>query len=213
MARVQVGGRKGTLDNPLRCAIFISGSGTGMEAILACQEGEVNHTTSVVISNKADVEGITRAERFGIPTHVVSHRNPSGERKSREEHESNILSILEDYDIELVVLSGYMLILSPFFIERYAPHIVNIHPSLLPKFPGAHAHREVLEAKETQTGCTIHLVDEGMDTGQILAQTRVPIFKEDTVDVLSKRVKVEEHRLYPFVIGAIANGEIFLEAA
>jgi formyltetrahydrofolate-dependent phosphoribosylglycinamide formyltransferase len=211
MAKEQVGGRVATLASPLRCAVFISGSGTGLEALLRYQQHGCNHITCVVISNKSEVQGLKYAEQFGIPSVVVPHQDEQGHRLSREVHEQLIIDQLQKYDVELIVLSGYMLLLSPHLIAHYGPHIVNIHPSLLPKFPGAHAHRDVIEAKETMSGCTVHLVDEGMDSGQILGQMRVPVFADDTESSLSQRVKIEEHRLYPSIISKIANGEIHVE--
>lgn len=112
--------------------------------------------------------------------------------------------------MELIVLAGYMRLLSPVMLERWGGRIVNIHPSLLPHFPGAHAHRDVLAAGATISGCTVHMVDEGMDTGAVLAQACVPVFQNDTEASLSERVKVEEHRLYPQVLTWIAEGRVVL---
>lgn len=211
MAKVQVGGRLATLANPLRCAVFISGSGTGLEALLRYQQSPCHHTTCVVVSNHRDARGLDYAEQYGIPTVVVPHKDEQGQRLPRELHEQQIIDQLQQYNVELIVLSGYMLLLSPHLITHYGPHIVNIHPSLLPKFPGAHAHRDVIAAKEKMSGCTVHLVDEGMDSGQILGQLRVPVFSSDDESSLSQRVKIEEHRLYPSIISKIANGEIHAE--
>ncbi len=211
MAQVLIGGRIASSAEPLRCAVFISGSGSGLEALLRFQQHDCHHTTCVVVSNKENAGGLDHAKAYGIPTIVIPHIDVDGKRISREDHEQLIIDELRPYDVELVVLSGYMLLLSPTFIQQYSPNIVNIHPSLLPKFPGAHAHRDVLQSNETLTGCTVHLVDEGMDSGQILGQCRVPIFPGDSEVTLSQRVKVEEHRLYPAIITKIANGEILGE--
>jgi len=211
MAQVLIGGRIATTADPLRCAVFISGSGSGLEALLRFQQHDCQHTTCVVVSNKENAGGLNHAEAYGIPSVVIPHIGADGERLAREEHEQLIIDQLQPYGVELVVLSGYMLLLSLTFIQQYSPSIVNIHPSLLPKFPGAHAHRDVLQSNETMTGCTVHLVDEGMDSGQILGQCRVPIFQDDSEFTLSERVKVEEHRLYPAILTKIANGEILGE--
>lgn len=129
--------------------------------------------------------------------------------KRRLDHESRIIERLEKYDVELIVLSGYMRLLSKNFVDRFYPRIVNIHPSLLPAFPGADAHAEVLKTGVKVSGCTVHLVDDGMDTGTILAQRRVPVFETDERSQLARRIQVEEHRLYPSVIDLICSGHRF----
>lgn len=211
MVESQVGGRIATGESPLRCAILLSGSGTGMEALVrAQQEQHLLHQTTVVISNKADAPGLARAQRLNVPTVVIEHQ-PVGEPLTREEHEQQLLSCLQKFNVELVVLSGYMRLLSPSFLNAWNGHVINIHPSLLPHFPGAHAHRDVLAAEVTITGCTVHVVDEGMDTGAIIAQRSVPVLKQDDEERLSERVKVEEHRLYPAVLTWIAEGRVHHE--
>ena len=210
MDSIPVGGRTATVDEPLRCAVFLSGSGSGMEALVHAQRNQIlPHQTVVVVANKSGVEGLERARRLGVPTLVVEQNDEGGSR-SREEHEAEILSQMKEYNVELVVLSGYMRLLSPLFLSEWTNRVVNIHPSFLPHFPGAHAHREVLASQTTITGCTVHLVDEGMDTGAILAQRIVPVFKDDDESTLSARVKVEEHRLYPQVLTWIAEGRVHL---
>ena len=210
MDSISVGGRTATVDEPLRCAVFLSGSGSGMEALVHAQRNQtLLHQTVVVVANKTGIEGLERARRLGVPTLVVEQNHEGGSR-SREEHEAEILSQMKEYNVELVVLSGYMRLLSPLFLSDWTNRVVNIHPSFLPHFPGAHAHREVLASQTTITGCTVHLVDEGMDTGAILAQRIVPVFKDDDESTLSARVKVEEHRLYPQVLTWIAEGRVHL---
>ena len=210
MTSTVVGGRLASNDAPLRCAVFISGSGSGMEALVRMQQRlNLPHETTVVVSNNLGVEGLERAQRLGVPTLVVEHMD--GERRrSREEHEAEILRQLDSYDVEFIVLAGYMRLLSPAFLAAWANRVVNIHPSLLPNFPGAHAHRDVLAANVRVSGCTVHLVDEGMDTGAILAQRPVPVFTDDDEATLSERVKTEEHRLYPEVLTWIAEGRVTL---
>jgi phosphoribosylglycinamide formyltransferase-1 len=210
MDSISVGGRTATVDEPLRCAVFLSGSGSGMEALVHAQRNQtLLHQTVVVVANKSGIEGLERARRLGVPTLVVEQNHEGGSR-SREEHEAEILSQMKEYNVELVVLSGYMRLLSPLFLSDWTNRVVNIHPSFLPHFPGAHAHRDVLASQTTITGCTVHLVDEGMDTGTILAQRTVPVFKDDDESTLSARVKVEEHRLYPQVLTWIAEGRVHL---
>ena len=203
--------RVATPANPLRCAVLLSGSGSGMQALVEYQQGRgAAHRTAVVISNRVDAGGVERAQHLSIPVEVLPHPTPSTEG-GRVVHESQIMDVLETYDVEWVVLSGYMRLLSPHFLQRWEGRIVNIHPSLLPKFPGAHAHRDVLASDVEVTGCTVHLGDEGMDTGQILAQAMVPVLAGDTEALLTQRVKVEEHRLYPEVLTWIAAGHLHRE--
>ena len=128
--------------------------------------------------------------------------------EQRQVHEQEINQVLLDYGIELIVLSGYMRILTPSFVKPWAGRLLNIHPSLLPQFPGAHAHRDVIAAKESKSGCTVHFVDSGMDTGPIIAQEEVEVLPTDTIDDLAERVKKKEHILYPRVIDLISEGKI-----
>jgi len=204
-------GRKGTPSNPVRIAVFFSGSGTGMNALLRHQkENDCIHKSVVCVTDRKGVGGIEIARAHGIPIvqEPVNRQLPVEER--RREHELRIIKQLEQYDIELIVLSGYMRLLSSAFVEQFNPRIINIHPSLLPAFPGADAHTDVLASGVNVSGCTVHVVDAGMDTGTILAQRRVPVFDTDTRTELAKRIQVEEHRLYPSVIDLICSGHQFV---
>ena len=210
MASNPIGGRTATIDAPLRCAVFVSGSGSGMEALVHAQRnGRLPHETVVVVSDKSAALGLERAERLGVPAVVVEHVD-NGRRLTRDEHEIKLLTALEEYDVELIVLSGYMRLLSSTFLKHWPHRVVNIHPSLLPLFPGAHAHRDVLESGVSVSGCTVHMVDEGMDSGARLAQCPVPVFSDDTEATLAARIKIEEHRLYPMVLTWIAEGRVHL---
>jgi len=199
--------RTGSEKQPLRCAILISGSGTGMQALLRHQKSKrhCNHQTSLVISNNPDAGGIKIAEDIGIPVKVLPLPDIEDKTQRRLNHEIEISNCLKEYDIELIILSGYMRLLSEQFVENWNMKIVNIHPSLLPKFPGAHAHKDVLSAGVNISGCSVHYVDAGMDTGQIIAQRKVPVFSDDTIETLSQRVKIEEHILYPQVIDLLSS--------
>ena len=199
--------RTGSEKQPLRCAILISGSGTGMQALLRHQKSKqhCNHQTSLVISNNPDAGGIKIAEDLGIPVKVLPLPDIEDKTQRRLNHEIEITNCLKEYDIELIILSGYMRLLSEQFIENWNMKIVNIHPSLLPNFPGAHAHKDVLSAGVNISGCSVHYVDAGMDTGQIIAQRKVPVFSDDTIETLSQRVKIEEHILYPQVIDLLSS--------
>ena len=188
MSFAPVGGRTASVDAPLRCAVFVSGSGSGMQALVEAQRGHrLPHETVVVGSNRADAHGLERAKRVDVPTVVVEHE-VGGQRLTRSEHETNVLAALEPFDVELIVLSGYMRLLSSTFLQRWPHRVVNFHPSLLPHFPGAHAHRDVLAAGVSVSGCTVHVVDEGMDTGARLAQRPVPVFPDDTEASLAARI-------------------------
>ena len=194
--------------DPLRCAILISGSGSGMQAMLEYQQNpDCLHITAVVVSNKAGVKGIERAENLGVPTVVIETSLDLEGDERRISHELEIEQVLLNYEVELVILSGYMRLLSPQFVARWEGKILNIHPSLLPDFPGAHAHRDVIASGVDKSGCTVHYVDAGMDTGEIIAQCEVEVFPEDTEDTLAARVKQFEHILYPMVVDAIAGGD------
>ena len=194
--------RAATVEKPLRLAVFISGSGSGMEALLRHQESKpCLHETALVLSNVADVSGLDKAAAHNVKTITVELDGTiSNANERRKAHETTIISVLEEHDIEAVILSGYMRILSPFFVRVWKGRLLNIHPSLLPKYPGANAHRDALADGATVTGCIVHLVDEGVDTGQILAQSQLEIYPDDNEKSLSERVKVLEHNLYPEVI-------------
>lgn len=200
--------RVASAEDPLRCAILISGSGSGMQAMLEHQQNpDCMHITAVVVSNKSGVKGIERAENLDVPTVVIEASLDLEGDERRISHELEIEQALLDYEVELVILSGYMRLLSSQFVARWEGKILNIHPSLLPDFPGAHAHRDVIASGADKSGCTVHYVDAGMDTGEIIAQCEVEVFPEDTEETLAARVKQFEHILYPMVVDAIASGD------
>jgi len=199
--------RVATVENPLRLAVFISGSGSGMAALLHHQESKpCLHETTLVLSNVADVSGLDKAKAHNVNTITIElDKSISGKSERREAHETSIMEALEEHQIEAVILSGYMRILSPLFVRAWKGRLLNIHPSLLPKYPGAHAHRDALADGATITGCTVHLVDEGVDSGPILAQSQLEIHPDDDEESLSERVKILEHKLYPEVIDTYAE--------
>ena len=210
MGGSQLLAKVGTLDNPLRIAVFFSGSGTGMDALLRHQgNAQCIHKTVLCVTDKKDAGGIQYAEQHDVPVLIETLDTSLPRDKRRREHEQRITKQLDEADIDLIVLSGYMRLLSPDFVEKYFPRIINIHPSLLPAFPGKDAHTNVLASGVSVSGCTVHIVDAGMDTGPILAQRRVPVFPTDSRSQLAKRVQVEEHRLYPEVIDSICSGAQF----
>ena len=197
--------RAATPKDPLRLAVFISGSGSGMEALLSHQQSSIcSHSTKLVVSNLEGAGGLQRAKNFAVRTEVVELTSDM----ERTKHEDLIHEILELHEIEAIILSGYMRILSPTFVEKWEGRILNIHPSLLPNFPGAHAHKDALNAGAKKSGCTVHFVDSGVDSGLIIAQSEANILPEDTVESLQNRIKKLEHRLYPTIIDAFSEGRI-----
>ena len=180
-----------------RLAVLISGSGTNLQAIMAAVDnGRLDAEVTVVLSNRADAGGLARADAAGIATRVLDHR----QYDSREAFDQAMIEALDDYRPDTVVLAGFMRILSPLFVRHYAGRLINIHPSLLPKYRGLHTHARALEAGDRQHGCSIHFVTEELDGGPLIAQAPLAILANDTVDSLSKRVQQREHLLYPLVL-------------
>ena len=188
--------------------ILISGSGSNMAAIVRAAEQErwadrLNARVAAVISNKADAAGLVFAQEHGIATAVLNHKAFA----SREEFDAALMAQIDQFSPSLVVLAGFMRILTPGFVSHYAGRLLNIHPSLLPAFPGLHTHQRALDAGDAQAGCTVHEVTPILDDGPILGQARVPILKGDTADSLAARVLTQEHRLYPAVLRRFAAGD------
>lgn len=179
----------------VRVAILISGAGSNMAALVdAAQAPDCPFETALVLSNRAEAGGLDLARSKGVAAAVVDHR-PFG--KDREAHERAIDAVLADHGVEVVALAGYMRLLTPWLVKRWRGRMLNIHPSLLPKYPGLETHARALEAGDLEAGCTVHLVTEGVDEGPVLAQASVPILPDDTPERLAARVLTAEHRLYP----------------
>lgn len=181
-----------------KIVVFLSGRGTNFQAIAdAIDRGEIPATRiAAVFSDRADAAGLSEAKRRGIPDHAV----PRPASMSRREHEREIRMLLDPLDPDLLCLAGYLRVLSPDFVSAYAGRILNIHPSLLPRFPGLDAQRQALESGETVSGCTVHFVDAGLDSGPIVLQRTVPVLPKDDEATLSARILEEEHRAYPEAI-------------
>jgi len=199
--------RSATIEEPLRIAVLISGGGSGLAALLRYQESEVRtHRTVLVLADSEDAAGLEHGRSLGIETHGISLSDIEDKVQRRLAHEELVHTALVNAEVELIVLSGYMRILTPSFVRQWKGRLVNIHPSLLPKYPGAHAHRDALADGATVSGCTVHLVDEGVDSGMILAQSEVPIRPDDTESDLQERIKKVEHSLYPEVLDRLSVG-------
>jgi phosphoribosylglycinamide formyltransferase 1 len=178
-----------------RTAVLISGRGSNMESLIAAAAApDFPAEIVLVLSNNPDAGGLATAAVAGIPTHAIDHR-PFG--KDRAAHEAKIDAALRGADVEIVCLAGYMRLLSPYLVSRWAGRMLNIHPSLLPELKGLHTHARAIEAGHAEHGCTVHLVTEDLDSGPIVAQARIPVLPSDTPESLAARVLVEEHRLYP----------------
>ncbi len=185
-------------------AVLASGRGSDFQALVdAADRGEVDLKISLLVCNVPGAPVIERAKKHRVPHLIIDHRN-----RAREDFESELHTVLVGHGIGLVVLAGFMRVLSPWFVSRWRDRIVNIHPALLPSFPGAHAHRDVLDHGVKVTGLTIHYVDEDVDHGPIIFQWPVRVLDNDTEETLSRRVLVEEHRWYPRIIQAILDGKV-----
>jgi phosphoribosylglycinamide formyltransferase-1 len=188
-----------------RIGVLISGRGSNLLAILDSIAAEtLDAQVAVVVCNEPDAEGIERARARGCEVVVVDHRRSA----TREEHDRKMAEALEAHGVALVCLAGYMRLLSAWFIDRFRGRILNIHPSLLPAFPGVGVQKAALEYGVRVSGCTVHFVDEGLDTGPIVLQAAVPVLESDTPGTLAARILVEEHALYSRAIGLFFSGRL-----
>jgi phosphoribosylglycinamide formyltransferase-1 len=191
----------------LPLGVLVSGTGTNLQAILdAVHERRLDADVRVVISNKPDVLALERARAHGVPSLTLSHKAYG----SREAFDAALVEKLQEHGVEWVVLAGFMRILTPTMLEAFRNRIVNIHPSLLPAFPGVDAQQQALDYGVKVAGCTVHLVDEGTDTGAILTQRAVPVLDTDDVTALRARILAQEHALLVETLQAIAQGKLVL---
>ena len=189
-----------------KLAVLCSGRGSDLQSIIdAINDKKFSAEISVVITDKPNVQALTRAEKAGIKNICVDRKKFS----TRAEFEEEILKYLGE--IDLVVLAGFMRILSPEFVKKFSGRLMNIHPSLLPAFPGAHAHRDVLAYGVKVSGCTVHFVDEGTDSGPIILQKAVEVLDDDTEETLAARVLEQEHKIYPLAIKLFVEGKLKIE--
>ena len=187
----------------VRVAVLISGAGSNMAALIdAAKQPDAPFEVVLVLSNKPEAGGLAVAEAKGVATAVVDH---AAFGKDRPAHEQAVQTVLEAHDVEGVALAGYMRLLTPFLVRRWAGRMLNIHPSLLPKYPGLDTHARALAAGDAEAGCTVHLVTEGVDDGPVLGQAVVPILPDDTPASLAQRVLVAEHELYPRVLAEVCR--------
>lgn len=195
----------------INLGILISGRGSNMESILNfLKENNIaDICPKIVISSKPEAEGLKKASKFGVPTRVVSNNSKGWD------YDSEIISILQEYDVNpengLVCLAGYMRLLSPEFVRKYKMRIMNIHPSLLPSFPGLNSQKKALDYGVKVTGCTVHFVDEGLDSGPVIAQKHVAVLDNDTFETLSERILVQEHILYPNCVKLFSENRLLVE--
>jgi phosphoribosylglycinamide formyltransferase-1 len=191
-----------------RLAVLISGRGSNLQAIIdAVAEHRLDARIAVVVSNVAAAPGLARAEAAGIPTAVLPHR----QWPTREAYDIALADTLRQQHVDLVCLAGFMRLLGPRFIDAFPHRILNIHPSLLPAFPGLEAQRQAFEHGVQVTGVTVHFVDAQLDAGPIVLQAAVPVLPTDTLELLSSRILTEEHRVYPEAIGRVLRGDWRIE--
>jgi phosphoribosylglycinamide formyltransferase-1 len=187
----------------VRVAVLISGSGSNMAALVdAGQKADSPFEVVLVLSNRLDAGGLAVAQGKGVATFVANHRVFGADR---EAHERALDAALDAHEVEVVALAGYMRLLTPWLVKRWEGRMLNIHPSLLPKYPGLDTHARALAAGDVEAGCTVHLVTEGVDEGPALAQAAVPILADDTPASLAQRVLTAEHRLYPRALAAFCR--------
>ncbi|MFT4150499.1 MAG: phosphoribosylglycinamide formyltransferase [Paracoccaceae bacterium] len=187
-----------------RVAILISGGGSNMVALVRSLTGDHPGRAVLVASNDPNAGGLAKARDMGVPVAAVDHK-PFG--RDRTAFETALLDPILAAEPDVVCLAGFMRVLTPAFVERFAGRMLNIHPSLLPKYPGLHTHQRALDAGDTQAGCTVHEVTPVLDDGPLLGQARVPVLPGDTADTLAARVLVQEHRLYPAVLRRFLDGD------
>ncbi len=185
-----------------RLGILLSGRGSNFLAIADnVAVGKIPAEIAVVISNRPNAPGLEEAERRGLPTRMIPSKG-----LEREQYDRQVVAVLKEKQVDLVCLAGFMRLLSPYFVCEFPNRILNIHPSLLPAFPGLDAQRQALEYGVKITGCTVHFVDENLDAGPIVVQTAIPILDEDTPETLSARILKEEHRIYSEAINLVLSG-------
>ncbi|WP_039976982.1 MULTISPECIES: phosphoribosylglycinamide formyltransferase [Vibrio] len=185
--------------------VLISGNGSNLQAILeACEDSMPNAQVAAVFSNKADAYGLERAKQFDVNGHFVDPKA----FESREDFDAELMKQIDEYQPDVIVLAGYMRILSGAFVSHYLGKMINIHPSLLPKYPGLHTHQRAIDAGDKEHGTSVHFVTEELDGGPVVLQAKVPVFEDDDTDALAARVQTQEHNIYPMVTKWLVDGRL-----
>jgi phosphoribosylglycinamide formyltransferase-1 len=193
------------MNHYLNIGVLVSGSGSNLQSIINhIEKGLLHACIKIVLSNNADAYALERAKNHNIPFLVIRHQD----FPDREDFDKKMIDILKSYEVELVVMAGFMRVLTPFFLRSFPMKVMNIHPALLPSFPGLHVQKKAIEYGVKFSGCTVHFADEGMDSGPIIIQAVVPVYDTDTVDILAERILREEHRIYPQAIQLYAEDKL-----
>ena len=194
---------------PLRVAVLASGRGSNLQAVIdAIEAGQVQATIVAVISNKKEAAALERARKYGLPDLFIDPKPFAGRPDSREAYDRTLLEVLEKHHVELVLLAGYMKIVTGVLVNAYANRMMNIHPSLLPSFPGLDVQKKAIDWGCKLAGCTVHFVTEGVDEGPIILQAAVPILDDDTSETLASRILVQEHKIFPRAVALFAEGRL-----
>jgi len=196
------------MKSKLRLGVLASGGGTNLQSIIdSCEDGSLPAEIVLVLCNNPDAGALQRAAQHNLPTLCINHR----EFASREDFDRAVVAALRNHGVDLVVLAGFMRLITATFLAAFPQRIINIHPALLPAFPGLHVQRKALEYGARFAGCTVHFVDDGVDTGPIIIQAVVPVFDDDDEASLSARILEQEHRIYPRAIQLIAEGRVSID--
>lgn len=188
-----------------KIVVLISGSGSNLQSLIdGCHNSTINAEIVAVVSNQSDAYGIVRAQEAGIPALFLNAKNFSG----RDEYDAALLETIAQYQPDLVVLAGFMRILSSTFVKNFSGKMLNIHPSLLPKYPGLHTHRKALENGDKEHGTSVHFVTEELDGGPVILQAKIPLYTKDTENDVIERIKTKEHHIYPMVVQWFVNGRL-----
>ena len=192
----------------MRLGVLASGSGSNLQALLdACAQKAIPAEVAVVVCNVAGAKALQRAEAAGVPAVLLAH----GQFSTRDAYDAELVAVLRNHGVHLVCLAGFMRLITPVLLSAFQNKVLNIHPSLLPAYPGLHAARKALQAGARVSGCTVHIVDEGTDTGPIVVQAAVPVLDGDTEETLAARILAQEHRCYPRAIALFAQGRVELD--
>jgi phosphoribosylglycinamide formyltransferase-1 len=189
----------------INLGVLVSGSGSNLQAIIDnIDKGLLDGVIQVIISNNADAYALVRAKKHNIPSVIINH----SDFDNREDFDRKMIDVLKSFSVELVVMAGFMRLLTPLFLNAFSMKIMNIHPAILPSFPGIHAQKRAADYGVRFSGCTVHFADEGVDSGPIIIQAIVPAYDDDTEDTLAARILKEEHRIYPQAIQFYAEDRI-----